>query len=518
MMTRGSLIFDDVVFYYESAGAPVFDGLSCRLAAGWTGVIGPNGSGKTTLLHLACGRLMPAGGTIRSPETVVYCPQRTDDPPEDLDGFLTADDGPACGLRGRLAIGPDWACRWETLSHGERKRAQIGVALWRRPGVLAVDEPTNHIDLPARKLLTGAMRSFQGIGLLVSHDRELLDGLCRQCLFVEPPGAVLRPGGYTKAVELARAEQQQARRARSQAKDELDRLGREAAERQRQAARSHRLRSKGRVARKDHDAKYRINAARISGKDTQAGRTLRQLDGRLRKAREALEGIHVTRDRRLGMEMRGERSQRDSLAGLPAGQLALGDARNLVYPELSIAPDDRIALVGPNGSGKSTLIRHIMGGLDLQEDRVLYLAQEIDRAEGRRVVREVRRLPKDRLGAVLSAVACLGSEPQRLIETDQPSPGELRKLMLALGLARRPYLIVMDEPTNHLDLPSIECLESALSDCPAALLLVSHDLRFLRRLEKTRWQISTDTDDPTGARMRLRVHPANSDSEARPNV
>jgi ATPase subunit of ABC transporter with duplicated ATPase domains len=60
--------------------------------------------------------------------------------------------------------------------------------------------------------------------------------------------------------------------------------------------------------------------------------------------------------------------------------------------------------------------------------------------------------------------------------------------MLALGVSRRPHLIVMDEPTNHLDLPSIECLEEALDACVCGLLLVSHDLYFLRRLCRTWWK------------------------------
>ena len=89
----------------------------------------------------------------------------------------------------------------------------------------------------------------------------------------------------------------------------------------------------------------------------------------------------------------------------------------------------------------------------------------------------------------LAAVACLGSMPQRLLESGQLSPGEVRKLILALGLAREPHLIVMDEPTNHLDLPSIECLERALSACRCALLLVSHDAPFLERLTTTRWDL-----------------------------
>ncbi len=72
----------------------------------------------------------------------------------------------------------------------------------------------------------------------------------------------------------------------------------------------------------------------------------------------------------------------------------------------------------------------------------------------------------------------------------EPSPGELRKLLLALGLANEPWLIVMDEPTNHLDLPSIECLEDALAECPCGQLLVSHDERFLGRLTNRTWRIT----------------------------
>jgi macrolide transport system ATP-binding/permease protein len=507
-MAQAPLEFDSVGFCYDSAGAAVFEGLSARIGAGWTGVIGPNGSGKTTLLRLACGELAPQQGHIVRPDRVIYCPQRTDDPPAELASFLRATDSAACGLRGRLGLAADWLDRWDTLSHGERKRAQIAVALWRRPRVLAVDEPTNHIDLPARRLLAEALRRFRGVGLLVSHDRDLLDALCRQCLFVEPPGAVVRPGGYTKAVELAAAEQATARHAREQAKRRLTRLRKEAAERQRLAARSHRMRSKRGIPIKDHDARSRIDRARISGKDGQAGRLLRQMDGRVRQAGDALADIHVTKQRQLGVDLRGEPSRRDALLRLPAGAVALGTGRHMVFPELTIGPTDRIALTGPNGAGKSTLVRHILHALDLPAARRVYLAQEIDRATARATVTAARRLPKAKLGEVLSVVSCLGSEPQRLLETDEPSPGELRKLMLAMGMANTPHLIVMDEPTNHLDLPSIECLEAALSDCPSALLLVSHDLRFLRCLTRTRWEIQPDEADPTGARMCLLVRDA----------
>ena len=105
-----------------------------------------------------------------------------------------------------------------------------------------------------------------------------------------------------------------------------------------------------------------------------------------------------------------------------------------------------------------------------------------------------RALPRDQLGKLMSVVSCLGSRPQRLLETAAPSPGEARKLLLALGIVQTPHLIIMDEPTNHLDLPSIQCLEEALAQCPCGVLLVSHDLPFLGRLARTRWQLEEQAE------------------------
>jgi len=91
-------------------------------------------------------------------------------------------------------------------------------------------------------------------------------------------------------------------------------------------------------------------------------------------------------------------------------------------------------------------------------------------------------LPSEQLGQVMSFVSCLGSIPARLRETEVPSPGEVRKICLALGLLKKPWVIIMDEPTNHLDLPAIELLEGALAQIESALILVSHDAVFLSHL------------------------------------
>lgn len=75
-------------------------------------------------------------------------------------------------------------------------------------------------------------------------------------------------------------------------------------------------------------------------------------------------------------------------------------------------------------------------------------------------------------------VALLGVDPEILLASRNPSPGEARKLAIALGLGRAAWLVILDEPTNHFDLPSIERLERALTSYPGALLVVSHDEEF----------------------------------------
>ncbi len=488
-MNQSWIAFHDVRFAYDTASRPLVENLTFHLPVGWSGIVGANGVGKTTILRLATGGLTPQQGHVAIPGRAIYCPQRTDDPPTKLEDLIRAADADAYALKGRLGVEEDWYARWTTLSHGERKRAQIAVALWKRPEVLALDEPTNHIDTAAREALAAALKTFPGAGLLVSHDRELLDTLCGQCLFVDPPSAVMRPGNYTAGALQAQRWETHRQRERKTAKTAYLKLEREAARRREEAARASRRHSKRGLHPKDHDARAKKDLARVTGKDAQAGRLLSQLTGRVRQAEQRLRLTRVAKHHKLGIWLPDARSHRDCLFRLPAGDIPLGASRRLAFPDLMMPPDGRVALTGPNGSGKSTLLAHILTRLNVPNDRFVYLPQEIDAASSRRILEDVRRLPREDLARAMTVVSRLNSRPDRLLESNDPSPGETRKLLLALGIAKGPHLIIMDEPTNHLDLPSILCLEQALDDCPCGLLLVSHDRRFLTRLTRMTWRI-----------------------------
>ena len=157
-------------------------------------------------------------------------------------------------------------------------------------------------------------------------------------------------------------------------------------------------------------------------------------------------------------------------------------------PALHIGNADHIGLVGDNGSGKTTLVKRIVAGIPAGT-KMLYIPQEPDRSQVGEALQAMHRLSTARLGRALSIVAQLNSNPDRMLEGDAVSPGEMRKLMLALGILESPELVIMDEPTNHLDLGSTKALERLLSSYPGALLLVSHDSALLGSTTSITWRM-----------------------------
>ena len=488
-----SLKFQSVSFSYPSSANRVLNQIDFEVFPGWYGLTGANGAGKTTLMKLAAGLLTPDSGRIRSPLSS-YCPQETAELPpgwEDFTGALYDRDNASGRLFSLLNLDHDWPWRWETLSQGERKRFQLAVFLWRERELLLVDEPTNHLDGTSRRLILDTLRLYNGIGLIVSHDRDFMDNLCGAHLFLRRGSVRIRPGTLTSCLEEEQKEAEAFMRKRTEAAREVNRLEKEARSRRKLAEGQQRRRSKAGLDLKDHDGRFKKNLARITGKDGTGGRLLRQMDGRIAQSRKELSSLQAEGARKTGVTQRTARYKGDRILHLPEGALKLNDHKRLCHGELIVGPGDRIALTGDNGTGKTSLIRALFDS-SARNERILYLPQELGGEEKASLRKEWEEMPPSERGSLISYFSRLGGDPAQFLSSGHLSPGEERKLLIARGLLTEPVLIILDEPTNHLDLDSIAILESALAQTEAALLLVSHDARFRRRLAGVEWHLSEE--------------------------
>jgi ATPase subunit of ABC transporter with duplicated ATPase domains len=483
-----------VSFSYSSA-VPIIEDASFDLGPGWVGLVGANGAGKSTLLSLIATLVSPLSGHISidpSDALVVMCPQRVDDLTSEIERFASAWDSESYRLRTQLELDPNQVNRWTTLSPGERKRWQIGAALIRNSDVLLLDEPTNHLDSTARSMLVEALRTFRGCGIVVSHDRNLLWELTTKTIRVHAGTAELWNGSYEAARSGWEAERAELIAGIEKMKSEQSKLERRLTEQRQKSAEQDAKRIKERRSAGKHDLDTRGSAATYKherGQKTGA-QTVASMTKSLEGVSRDLGNVELTKELGGSITFNHERADKEFLIRF-AGPVKAG-TNELFKVDIAVRRDDRIRVAGPNGAGKTSLILTLLGQLSVPHDKVLYLDQEISADEGAAWLRKVKSMAPSERGQVMSIVATLGADPAAILESDRPSPGETRKLALAIGLGTAKWLLVLDEPTNHLDLPSVERIQEALVGYHGSLILVTHDDTLAQATTSATWTLGPD--------------------------
>jgi len=394
-----AIVCSDLSFSWPD-GAPVLSGLTVSFGPGRTGLIGVNGSGKSTLLRLIAGELRPGSGAVVARGEVGYLPQAitlgTRRSVSDLLGITAARDAlhaieaGETGEAAFAAVGDDWdveerARAWldrlglggvglddrvERLSGGETILVALAALFLLRPDIMLLDEPTNNLDLDARRRLYDAVASWSGVMVIVSHDRELL-GLVDQVADLSGGGVRMYGGNLAAYTELLAAEQAAAERAVTAASADVRREHRDFVDAQVKQAR--RDRQGRRVAASGSLPRIVASARKRAAQET-AGRSRELHAQRLQAARDRLEEAEqaVRDDAEIRVDLPGTAVPPGrtvlTLTGLagahwhPASAGLVADpAPPGVLAELIVRGPERIALVGPNGAGKTTLLRAIAG-------------------------------------------------------------------------------------------------------------------------------------------------------------
>jgi len=479
-----SLKIRNLSYKYLSAAEPIFNAINLDFEEGWSSVTGVNGSGKSTLLKLISKELKSEKGMISGNSLVVYCEQNTEFPPYELEEFMMTYTKEAYKIRDLLQVKDEWLGSWEVLSHGERKRLQLAVVLASESDVLMVDEPTNHLDSKSQAVVVQALKSYKGIGILVSHDRTLLDALSQHTVMLKA-GEVLKYRSKFSLAQQAYSETlSHKKKVLCEQEHELKKIKKVVQVQREKVSLAKKKFSKKGVSRHDSSQKEKINGAILTGKDKNDGQMLQRT---LTKQRHLSENMgSVSKEYATGITFEGKIAKHNFPIAIEKSCIELFESTKLCFPRLSVDVGSKVGISGENGVGKSTFIRHFMQTIEYEHD-YLYIAQEITDKDAQLLFEEVNDLESEMKGELFTLVQRLGSDAKALRNSTVPSPGEMRKLLIAQGLLKQPSLIILDEPTNHMDLESIELLELSLKEYKGALIFITHDKTFLENLSTKQW-------------------------------
>ena len=468
------------------------------------GLVGNNGSGKSSLFAVLRGELMLEEGTSQWPAAwrLAHVAQETPALPHAAVDYVLQGDATTWKLLQESATSTDLnrlgylqteledadaytaKSRAEALlaglgfkqsemsrpvaefSGGWRMRLNLARALMAPSEILLLDEPTNHLDLDAILWLERWLGQYPGLLMVISHDREFLDGVVNSIVHIEFQKLHRYTGTYSgfESARALRMSQQQVAFSRQQ----------------------------------EHIRKLEGFISRFKAKASKA----RQAQSRV-KMLERLERVApLLANNPVAFDFEAPQRTPDPLLSIESVECGYGEHKILKNLTLTVRAGSRIGLLGINGAGKSTLVKTLAGeiaplagvmrpakGLELgyfaQHQLEMLDMEATPLTHMRRVDGQAR---EQELRNYLGRFHFRGD--MCTAQVGLFSGGEKARLALAMMVYKKPNLLLLDEPTNHLDLETREALTAALAEYEGSLILVSHDRHLLRAAADELWLVA----------------------------
>jgi ATPase subunit of ABC transporter with duplicated ATPase domains len=490
----------------------LFDDVTCTFMAGRRyAITGPNGAGKSTLMKILTGELEPTKGNVARPKKLGVLRQdqfafddfrvidtvimgnaalwetlqerealyaKPHDELTDADGMRLGELEGIVGEEGGYTAESDAAIlldgldvpvelherKMSELQGGQKVRVLLAQALFGNPAALLLDEPTNHLDLDSVHWLQDYLCAYEGVLIVISHDRHFLNSVCTHVADIDYESVLMYVGGYDEMVlaktavrERIESENAQREKKIAQLQDFIARFGAGTRSAQATSRKKEIERLQTTVLAKSNIQRpyIRFDMKKLSGRHPLEFKTLRKSYGDLK----VLDGFSANLER-----------------------------------------GEKIALLGRNGAGKTTLIRSLIRnapgfidepdrhfGVDAgtvrwgHEVAVGYFGQEhtLDKEnEGHLTILEWLAqwdtlAGQQELRGLLGQMLFSGEDATKPIKA--LSGGETARILFCRLMLQKPNFLVFDEPTNHLDLESINALNIALQKFDGTVLLVTHD-------------------------------------------
>ena len=483
--------------YFSIGGVPLFENASGFVPTGHkVGVVGSNGAGKTTLFKLILNEIILDAGVIEVPKNykIGYVSQEAPSTEVTLlDTVLEADierskllqnaqiekdpnkiaeiytrlsdinaysaEARASSILNGLGFSKEDLVRpCSNFSGGWRMRVALASVLFSNPELLLLDEPTNYLDFEGSVWLENYLQKFKNTALIISHDRNLLNKSVTSILHLSQKKLIFYNGNYDFFDNERRVQLEQ------------------------------------KISQKNKQDAQRAHLESFINRFKAKASKAKQAQSRI-KILEKMKPIIIEENQKVPT-FNFEKNTKFAPPLITIEQASVGynNIPILKNINLSIDPDDRIALLGVNGEGKSTLSKLIAKKLNSMKGKlnypkklkIGYFAQhQLDELRSNETPFEhlYSKLDKEVPSKIRAKLGSVGFTQDTMdIEVKRLSGGQKARLLLLLVVIEKPDLLILDEPTNHLDVESREALIMALNDYTGSLILVTHDAFLVERL------------------------------------